>query len=76
MYTGDDSISFLLIQNKAERMGILMSRDDSRRWFTFMDQNESGYVDLLDWNELLATNRRFSDLFQIFNPEVSAENFK
>ena len=51
-------------------MGILMSRDDSRRWFTFMDPDESGFVDLLDWNELIAKNRRFSDLFQVINPEV------
>ena len=51
-------------------MGILMSRDDSRRWFTFMDQNESGFVDLLNWNELIAKSRRFSDLFQVLNPVV------
>lgn len=52
---------------------MVMSRDDSKRWFTFMDKDESGFVDLLDWNELIATNTKFSDIFQVINPEVSAD---
>ena len=47
-----------------------MSRYESRHWFTFLDKDESGFVDLLAWNELIATSRRFSDIFQAINPEV------
>ena len=48
-----------------------MSRDESRKWFTWMDRDDSGFVDLLDWNELIADNRKFSKLFNVIDPVVS-----
>ena len=35
-----------------------------------MDRDESGFVDLLDWNEMIATDRKFSEVFTVVHPEV------
>nr|XP_039262142.1 proline dehydrogenase 1, mitochondrial-like isoform X1 [Styela clava] len=57
-------------RKKAKSIGILMSRDDSRKWFTWMDTDESGFVDLLDWNQLISSNKKFSEIFVVPNPQT------
>ena len=47
-----------------------MSKEDALHWFTWMDQDESGFVDLLDW-DVLVGDRKLSDIFVVFNPDVS-----
>ncbi|CAK8681331.1 unnamed protein product [Clavelina lepadiformis] len=60
-------------ENKSEKLGVLMSRDESRKWFTWMDRDDTGFVDLLDWNELIADNRKFSKLFNVIDPVTGEE---
>lgn len=49
--------------DKAGRMGLAVSRDDLVEQFTFMLEEADGYVDLLDWNNLLDRNKNLSDAF-------------
>nr|CAB3265176.1 probable proline dehydrogenase 2 [Phallusia mammillata] len=69
----DRKFDQLRFETKAAKLGILMSRDESQKWFTWMDRDDSGYVDLLDWNEMIAKHRKFSDLFVVLNPETGDE---
>ena len=39
--------------DKAGRMGLAVTRDDALQQFTYMLEEADGYVDLLDWNNLL-----------------------
>lgn len=47
-----------------------MNRDESEKFFTWMDKDENGFVDLLEWNEFINKNRKFSNLFVAPNPKV------
>jgi len=49
--------------DKAGRMGLAVTRDDALQQFTYMLEEADGYVDLLDWNNLLDKNKRLSDAF-------------
>lgn len=55
-------------EDKSSRMGILMNRDDSKKYFTWMDKDENKFVDLLDWNELISEHRKFADIFVVPDP--------
>ena len=57
-------------QDKSSRMGMLMSRDEGKEMFTWMDKDGDKFVDLLDWNELVSDHRKFSDIFVVPHPEV------
>jgi len=51
--------------DKAGRMGLSISRKGMQETFRFMQRSAdgSGYIDLLDWNNLLSSNSRISDIF-------------
>lgn len=50
--------------DKAGRMGLSVSRDGISETFTFMrKESDTGYIDLLDWNNLLEANSKISDVF-------------
>lgn len=49
--------------DKAGRMGLAVTRDDALQQFTYMLEEADGYVDLLDWNNLLDQNKKLSDAF-------------
>lgn len=76
-FTGKDQTGPLIdrhfdlnrFENKSNKMGLAMSKEDALQWFTWMDKDESGVVDLLNWDELVG-DRRLSDIFSIFNPDT------
>lgn len=49
--------------DKAGRMGLAVTRDEALQQFTYMLEESDGYVDLLDWNNLLDKNKKLSDAF-------------
>lgn len=50
--------------DKAGRMGLAVNRGEILESFTFMKKSsDSEYIDLLDWNNLLDSNKNFSDIF-------------
>jgi len=50
--------------DKAGRMGLSVSRDGIAETFTFMKkESDTGYIDLLDWNNLLESSSKISDVF-------------
>ncbi|XP_035691457.1 proline dehydrogenase 1, mitochondrial-like isoform X4 [Branchiostoma floridae] len=59
-----------VFQNRLEELGVPMSRDESGWWFTWMDQDASGDVDLLEWNQMLKPNHSLRKLFVVPNIET------
>ncbi|XP_077864874.1 proline dehydrogenase 1, mitochondrial-like [Saccoglossus kowalevskii] len=53
-------------QAQLEKMGI-MARDKSDTWFTLIDYNKDGVIDLLDWDRLMQADLKMSKLFRIPN---------
>ncbi|PIK46149.1 putative proline dehydrogenase 1, mitochondrial-like [Apostichopus japonicus] len=51
-------------QRQLYEMGIT-SRDETGEWFTWMDNNQSGSIDLLDWDRLMQPNLKLSKLFKV-----------
>lgn len=56
-------------QRQLYEMGIT-SRDETGEWFTWMDNNQSGSIDLLDWDRLMQPNLKLSKLFKVPRLEV------
>lgn len=65
----DRNFDLKRFENKSSKMGMEMSKEDALRWFTWMDKDDSGVVDLLDWDELVG-ERQLSDIFCVFNPDT------
>ncbi|XP_078682099.1 proline dehydrogenase 1, mitochondrial-like [Branchiostoma floridae x Branchiostoma belcheri] len=59
-----------VFQNRLEELGVPMSRDESGWWFTWMDQDASGDVDLLEWNQMLKPSHSLRKLFVVPNIET------
>jgi len=51
--------------DKAGRMGVAVSREEIIQQFTFMMEESDGYVDMLDWNNLLDENKKIADIFTV-----------
>ena len=51
--------------DKAGRMGVAVSREDIIQQYTFMMEESDGYVDMLDWNNLLDKNKKIADIFTV-----------
>ncbi|XP_071946638.1 proline dehydrogenase 1, mitochondrial-like [Antedon mediterranea] len=49
-----------------QAMGII-TRDNSGDWFTWMDYDQDGKIDLLEWEALLQPNHRLHKIFKIPN---------
>lgn len=56
-------------QRQLAEMG-LRSRDETGEWFTWMDTNQTGSIDLLDWDRLMQPNLKLSKLLKIPRIEV------
>jgi len=69
-YLHEQKFDFGRFQSETEKMGVLMNRDESEKFFTWMDKDENGFVDLLEWNEFINKNRKFSNLFVAPNPKT------
>ncbi|XP_072044033.1 proline dehydrogenase 1, mitochondrial-like isoform X2 [Amphiura filiformis] len=50
------------VQNELEKMGI-QSRDSTGEWFTWMDHNNDGWIDLLDWDRLMHPDVTLKKIF-------------
>lgn len=48
-------------------MGIPMSRDETKKWFTFLDIGQDGEIDLLDWDNLLEVSMSLHKVFNRVN---------
>ena len=44
-------------------MGVAVTREDIIQQFTFMMKEADGYIDMLDWNNLLDKNKKIADIF-------------
>lgn len=44
-------------------MGVAVTREDIIQQFTFMMKESDGYIDMLDWNNLLDKNKKIADIF-------------
>ena len=51
--------------DKAGRMGVAVTRQDIIQQFTFMIEESDGYIDMLDWNNLLDKNKKIADIFTV-----------
>jgi len=51
--------------DKAGRMGVAVTRQDIIQQFTFMIEEADGYIDMLDWNNLLDKNKKIADIFTV-----------
>ncbi|KAJ8044228.1 Proline dehydrogenase 1, mitochondrial [Holothuria leucospilota] len=51
-------------QRQLFEMGIT-SRDETGEWFTWMDKNQSGWIDLLDWDRLMQPDLKLSKLLKV-----------
>ncbi|KAK3587346.1 hypothetical protein CHS0354_036512 [Potamilus streckersoni] len=54
-----------------ETLGIRISRDDSRMWFSILDITKDGEVDFLDWDNLLDDHFNLTKLFAV--PEIKTK---
>ena len=63
--------SIACAQSKSNKMGMMIPRGESKKYFTWMDKDDKGFVDLLDWNELISDHRKFADIFVVPDAEVS-----
>ncbi|XP_029652982.1 proline dehydrogenase 1, mitochondrial-like isoform X1 [Octopus sinensis] len=55
------------LRRSLKGMGIPMSRDETKKWFTFLDSGQDGEVDLLDWDNLLEVSMSLHKVFNRVN---------
>ncbi|XP_038059543.1 proline dehydrogenase 1, mitochondrial-like [Patiria miniata] len=51
-------------QSELEALG-LTSRDDTNEWFTWMDFDKDGRIDLLDWDRLMEPEIKLTKIFKV-----------
>ncbi|XP_041349152.1 proline dehydrogenase 1, mitochondrial-like [Gigantopelta aegis] len=54
-------------RKKLKNLGVPISRDESKKWFSLLDISQDGEVDLLDWDNLLEVNMSLCKLFTVPN---------
>ncbi|XP_060075860.1 proline dehydrogenase 1, mitochondrial-like isoform X2 [Ylistrum balloti] len=57
-------------KKQLEAMGVQITRDDRKRWFSVLDISQDGEVDLLDWDNLLEVNMSLSKVFVVPDEET------
>ncbi|XP_033748496.1 proline dehydrogenase 1, mitochondrial-like isoform X2 [Pecten maximus] len=57
-------------KKQLEAMGVQITRNDRKRWFSVLDISQDGEVDLLDWDNLLEVNMSLSKVFVVPNEET------
>ncbi|XP_069135424.1 proline dehydrogenase 1, mitochondrial-like isoform X2 [Argopecten irradians] len=57
-------------KKQLQAMGVQITRDDRKRWFSVLDISQDGEVDLLDWDNLLEVNMSLSKVFVVPNEET------
>ncbi|KAK3084169.1 hypothetical protein FSP39_009386 [Pinctada imbricata] len=55
-----------------KQMGLEIERDDRKRWFSLLDFNKDGEVDLIDWDSLRDQNMSMTKKFLVPN-EITGE---
>ncbi|GAB1599583.1 proline dehydrogenase 1, mitochondrial-like [Argonauta hians] len=61
------------LRRSLKGMGIPLSRDETKKWFTFLDSGQDGEVDLLDWDNLLEVSMSLHKVFNRVNLETGKE---
>ncbi|CAH1800477.1 unnamed protein product [Owenia fusiformis] len=62
---GNSSIDYETFKQKLNDLGLKLSRDERKKWFTILDVTQDGEIDLLDWNNLLEVNMNLAKLLQL-----------
>ncbi|XP_052073864.1 proline dehydrogenase 1, mitochondrial-like isoform X2 [Mytilus californianus] len=57
-------------QKTLDVMGVPISRDQTKRWFSILDISQDGEVDLWDWDNLLEKNLQLCKLLIVPNKET------
>ncbi|XP_074641976.1 proline dehydrogenase 1, mitochondrial-like [Tubulanus polymorphus] len=72
--SSSQTISSDRFKQRLKELGVTVSRDDRKKWFTLLDATKDGKIDLLDWHNLLEVEMNLPRILTIKNIETDLAN--